>query len=172
MKAVISFLCLTFLSVFTLQTVNAQVIQIIQTFSSDTVIAPFTGSHPVYSLSMSGDVELLSDSSLIRVVLIDTWGNHYLIFETYPLLTNDNTCDTLDAADETRYLDGIICDSLRIDITGAILDLDWLTLDTNYIANAIQLQALEKRTKDSIKIDIINQRIEEEQMYWRAGRTS
>jgi len=66
---------------------NAQVIQINQTFSGDTVFTPFSGSTPVYSLNMSGSVNLYSDSSLIRIILIDTYGNHHLVFESYPLIT-------------------------------------------------------------------------------------
>jgi len=151
---------------------SAQVIQINQTFSRDTVITPFSGSVPVYSLSFSGGVNLLSDSSLVRVVLIDTYGNHYMVFEAYPLITLSNTFDTLGAADETAFLNGVICDSLRIDIINAFLDADSLKLDTAYIPNAPQLQAQAKWDHDSVKIDIMNRRIVEEQMYWRAGRTS
>jgi len=147
------------------------VIQINQTFSGDTVITPFSGSVPVYSLSFSGGVNLLSDSSLVRVVLIDTDGNQYMIFESYPLITLSNTFDTLGAADETAFLNGVVCDSLHIDIINAFLEADSLKLDTAYIPNVPQLQAQAKWNHDSVKIDIMNQRIEEENMYWRAGRT-
>jgi len=111
---------------------HAQVIPINQTFSSDTIFIPFTGSTPVYSLFISGGVNLLSDSSLVRVVLIDTYGNHYLVYESYSLITTENAFDTLDASDETTFLDGVICDSLRIDLINTFLDLDSLKLDTNY----------------------------------------
>jgi len=147
-------------------------VQINQTFSSDTILAPFSGSTPVYSLSMSGGVNLLSDSSLVRVVLIDTYGNHYMVYEAYPLITLENAFDTLNASDETTYLDGAVCDSLRIDIISAFLDLDSLKLDTNYIPNATELQAQAKWNHDSVKIVIMNQRIVEENMYWRAGRSN
>jgi len=106
-------LIITFFSVFSL---NAQVVQINQSFSSDTILTPFSGSTPVYSLNMSGKVNLLSDSSLVRVVLIDTWGNHYLVFESYPLITMENTFDTLNVSDETTFLEGVICDSFTIKI--------------------------------------------------------
>jgi len=151
---------------------NAQVIQINQTFSGDTVFTPFSGSTPVYSLNMSGSVNLYSDSSLIRIILIDTYGNHHLVFESYPLITYDNNFDTLNACDETKYLNGVQCDSLRIDIISAFLDLDSLNIDTNFIPGVKQLKAQAKWISDSLKIVIMNQRIAEEHMYWRAGRTS
>jgi hypothetical protein len=147
------------------------VIQINQSFSSDTILTPFTGSSPVYSLSMSGGVNLYSDSSLVLVVLIDTCENHYLVFESYPLITTENMFDTLGACDETCFLDGVICDSLRIDIISAFLDLDSLKLDTNAMTNIPEMQAQAKWIRDSVKIAIMNQRIVEEKMYWRAGRT-
>lgn len=165
-------LCTTLAICFSsLSNLNAQVIQINQTFSSDTIITPFTGSEPIYSLSMSGGINLLSDSSLVRVVLIDIYGNHYLVFESYPLITLENAFDTISASDETTFLDGVICDSLRIDIINAFLDLDSLKLDTGYIPNGTALRAQAKWEHDSVKIAIMNQRIVEEHMYWRAGRT-
>lgn len=94
-----------------------------------------------------------------------------MVFECYPLITVENAFDTLHASDETTFLDGVICDSLRIDIISAFLDLDSLKLDTTYISHATELQAQAKWEHDSVKINIMNQRIVEEQMYWRAGRT-
>jgi hypothetical protein len=61
----------------------AQEITIDQTFSSDTVFDPFENPEAIYSLKITGGVQLLSDSSLIRVVLIDNYGNHWLVFEAY-----------------------------------------------------------------------------------------
>ena len=165
-----TFIC-AFLFLFSALTLNAQLIPIDQTFSNDTVFRPFSGNTPVYSLSIDGGIQLNSDSSLVRVILIDQYGNNYLVFESYPLITLTNEFDTLDAADETRYLDGVICDSIRVDIINASIDLENLHLDTNYIANALEFQAQAKWDNDSVKIKIMNQRILEEHMYWRAGRT-
>jgi len=89
---------------FSLSSLNAQVIPINQTFFSDTILTPFTGSIPVYSLRMSGGINLLSDSSMVRVVLIDPYANHYLVYESYSLITPVNSFDTLDASDETTFL--------------------------------------------------------------------
>lgn len=162
---------LLFAFLFNALPIQAQVITINQTYSSDTILTPFSGSTPVYSLKIAGGVNLISDSSLVRIVLIDIYGNHYLVYESYPLITHENAFDTINSSDETTFLDGVICDSLRIDIISAFLDLDSLTLDTGYIQNATVLQAQTKWEHDSVKIVIMNQRIEEENMYWRAGRT-
>ena len=84
---------------------------------------------------------MLSDSSLIRVVLIDQNGNHFLVFETYPLITLNNTFSFNEVCNETCFLDGISPDSIRIDIINATLTLKSISYSYDYIDNAIQLQA-------------------------------
>jgi len=149
----------------------SQVIPVNQTFSSDTLFAPFSGSAAVYSLKAYGNVNLYRDSSLVRIVLIDSNGNHWLVFESYPLITDTNSFIFSAGCDETCFLDGIVPDSIRIDIISAFLTLDSLKLDTNFIPNATELQAQAKWNNDSVKIAVMNRRIVEEKMYWRAGRT-
>ena len=152
-------------------TVHSQVININQTFSSDTIFTPFIGSSGVYLLKAYGNVNLYSDSSLVRIVMVDSYGNHWLVYESYPLITDTNSFVFNAGCDETCFLDGIVPDSIRIDIISAFLTLDSLKLDTNYIPNATELQAQAKWNNDSIKIAIMNMRIIEEKMYWRAGRS-
>jgi len=150
----------------------SQEIPVNQTFSSDTIFAPFTGSTAVYSLKAYGNVNLYSDSSLVRIVLVDSYGNHWLVFESYPLITDTSSFVFSAECDETCFLDGIMPDSIRIDLISAFITLDSLKLDTNYISNATELQAQAKWNSDSVKIAVMNQRIVEGKMYWRAGRTS
>lgn len=150
--------------------VYSQEISINQTFSSDTVIMPFNNSGPVYSVKFSGSVELLTDSSLIRVILLDNNDNRYLIFEAYPMITGDSAFSVSGVCDETCYLDSVHPSSARIDIIDATLTFGSLMIDTGYVANATALQEQVKWQNDSIKIDLVNQRIPEENMYWRAGR--
>jgi hypothetical protein len=151
--------------------VHSQVININQTFSSDTLFAPFSGTTSVYSLKAYGNINLYSDSSLVRIVLVDSYGNHWLVYELYPLITDTSSFVFTAGCDETCFIDVIIPDSIRVDIINAFLTIDSLKLDTNYIPNATELQAQAKWNNDSVKIAIMNQRIQEEHMYWRAGRT-
>lgn len=119
----------------------AQIIPINQVFSSDTTFSPFTGNHTVYSFKISCDAELYSDSSLVRIILIDQSSNHYLVYETYPLITLTDKPSAGGACDETCFMDGVIPDSIRIDIINATVTLDVLNADTGYIANAPALHA-------------------------------
>lgn len=119
----------------------AQIIPINQAFSADTVFDPFTGNHAVYSLKISCDAELYSDSSLVRIILIDQSSNHYLVYETYSLIALTDKPSTGGTCDETCFMDGVIPDSIRIDIIDARVTLNILNADTGYIANAPALQA-------------------------------
>jgi len=151
---------------------TAQVVTIGETFSSDTIFDPFTGNHAVYSFRLYGSIQLYGDSSLVRIVLVDAYGIHLLIYESYPLITDTNSFTLSGVCDETCFLDGIVPDSLRVDIISAFCTIDSLKFDTNYIPNATELQAQSNWINDSVKIAVMNQRIKEEHMYWRAGRTN
>ncbi|MEI7661555.1 MAG: C1 family peptidase [Bacteroidota bacterium] len=67
-------------------------------------------------------------------------------------------------------MDGIVPDSIRIEIINALFTIDALNVDYNYITNASGLQAQAKWVNDSVKIGVMNFRIHEEKMYWAAGR--
>lgn len=146
-------------------------IAINQSFSSDTVFTPFVYQVAMYGMKLSGGITLLSDSSLVRVVLIDNMGNHFLIFETYPLITNVRSFNFIKACDETCYLAGIIPDSLRIDLIDAIFTLDTLYFSADENPDAISQQAKMKRINDSLKVGGINRQITTHNMNWRAGIT-
>ncbi len=164
---IISCLFLSTLSV----SLNAQQIPINQTFSADTAIKPFSGNVSLYSIKLNCQVELLSDSSLVRVVMIDTSSNHYLVYESYPLITFSRNYTAEEVCDETCFMNGIVADSLRIDLINAVVTIDTLSIDTGYNANATTLQAQAKWLTDSIKIVTMNQQVAKAKMYWRAGRT-
>ena len=151
--------------------VYCQEIVINQTFSSDTIISPFESGTTVYSIKVTGSITLISDSSLARIIVVDHAGNHLLLYEAYPLIDTATTFSFTAACDETCFLDGIYPDSVRIDIINAIVSLDTIIYSKDEISNAEKLQAREKAKIDSMKVKIMNRRIVEEQMYWRAGTT-
>ena len=76
----LSFIILLIIS--TIRPLSAQVVPIGQTYSTDTIFKPFSNGIPVYSFHLYGSVQLYSDSSLVRVVLVDSYGNHLLVYES------------------------------------------------------------------------------------------
>jgi len=149
----------------------AQTIQINTMFSNDSIIFPFSGYSQIYSLKINGSVELHSDTSLLRVIMIDQYGNSYLAFEAYPLITIEDTFNILAGCDETCYIDGISPVSIRIELINSTLVLNTIIVDTNYIKDVAILQAESKATNDSLKLEILNHEIQKYKLYWRAGNT-
>lgn len=56
-------------------------VEINQELTESTTI-PVSGT----AISVSADVEMMSDTSSVRFILVDTQYNEYLLYETYPLL--------------------------------------------------------------------------------------
>jgi len=142
-----------------------------QTFSSDTTFNAFPQSETIYGLKISGSVEMHSLRSLIRVI-VNTDKGEYMIFEIYPLISIDSVLDFRDMCDETCYLDGVIPDSIRLEIIDATINLDHLTYDKEFVENATSLQYQAKKEKDHEKVELMNKKIAELEMDWISGNTS
>lgn len=61
--------------------IKAQTIIIDSTFTQDGIIFPFNQNDTIYGLSISGSVELFSDTSLVRVILSDQNGNEWMVYD-------------------------------------------------------------------------------------------
>ena len=99
-------------------------IQIGKSFSTDNKLRPFKTKDAISSLTVCGEVKLNSDSSLIRIVLIDDKYNEYLVFETYALLAEEKAFTTDNVGEETVILNNIIPLLLEIEIIDATLKVN------------------------------------------------
>jgi len=45
----------------------------------------FFGADTIYNLQLSGNISLQTDTSLVRVILADSLGEEFMVFEAYPL---------------------------------------------------------------------------------------
>lgn len=82
---------------------TAQTINIDSTFTSGTEIYPFSQVDSIYGLNLTGHITLNSDTSLVRVILVDENFNKYMVYEAFPLITTKMDFDIEDACDETCY---------------------------------------------------------------------
>jgi len=149
---------------------NAQTIVIDSTFSSDGEIFPFSQNDTIYGLSISGSVDLFSDTSLVRVILSDTSGNEWMVYEAYYLILPCGYMQFEGAADETKFLQVNTPYSLEIQIIAASFELDTIHLESSSQENIETLQEDFKEMVESRKVDSMNLFIEEHQMIWFAGR--
>ncbi|HOX79138.1 MAG TPA: hypothetical protein PLW31_14000, partial [Bacteroidales bacterium] len=99
--------------------VKAQSIQIDSNFTTDAEIYPFENIERISELLLEGDVELNSDTSLVRVILEDENGFQYMVLESYPLICPEDDFTVQDHCDETCALDMVRPVSIIIQIIDA-----------------------------------------------------
>ena len=148
--------------------VQAQTIQIDSTFTSDGEIFPFGPNDTIYGLSISGYVSLTSDTSLVRVIVTDTLGNEWMVYEAYPMIVTDSAFDLEEVCDETCYLEEFYPHSLIIQIIDAEITISDLLYSKTRYQNLSELQQEEKGRKDLEKVQLMNQYIASKGWEWVA----
>ena len=143
-------------------------------------IVPVDTGKPVYSFSVSGSAYFAGDKSLIRLILVDTQGNEYLIYETYSLLTDRYSFALSNSCEETCVLDAVIPQHVRIEGYDASFDIKKFSYATSVQEIRSRIGALSisdrslaiKREKDAGKIQKLNENIKKAGLKWTAGETS
>lgn len=116
---------------------------------------PFVEKEKISALSISADVNLKSDSSLIRVILVDNANNEYLVYETYPLLADSKDFTISNIGEESIELNNIIPTKIKFDI----IDASILLKELHIAHESVSMQFLLKTklaAQNSDKIDLIN----------------
>jgi len=149
---------------------KAQTIHIDSLFTSDGEIFPFEPNDTIYGLSISGSITLLSDTSLVRVILTDNNGNEWMVYEAYPFILPNWEIEITECADETKFRQVFNPHSLKIQIINASFDLDIAIFQDRNTENLENLQENYKNTIESRKVDSLNHVIELNKMLWFANR--
>ena len=135
---------------------------------------------PIYSLSISADINLNSENSLVRVILVDKNQKEYLVYEAYPYITAQGNIKVENICEETCALEGIVPDSLKIQVADATIKLNSIAFsdslaklnkDARTLGPKSYSRGL-KREQDSFKITKLNETIKSKGMQWTAGETS
>jgi uncharacterized protein (TIGR02145 family) len=157
--------------VFTLQNNADNRININKTFSGNAYLKSFSSAKPISGLAVSCDITLNSDSSLVRIIMIDVQYHEYLVCEFYPLLCDINTFTLNDFAEETAYLHNIIPNTLKIELVDASIQLKEIILskEEKLIAKAAISKSLQQNSE---KINKINENLRNSGGLWVAGETS
>ena len=138
---------------------------------------PLDNMSAIYGLSISGHSQLNSDTSLVRVLLIDNQGKSYLVYEDFYLTASNMAFQ--DMAFETAYLDAVIPNKLKIIIRDATLHLN--DVSYNYGNKAATrssgldrktLAKMHQQTQEEYMIDRWNEYNEANNGYWFAGKTA
>ena len=149
-----------------------QSITINSTVTSNSTIYTFSPTEIIYSLVIDGVSTLNSDSSSIRVILIDNYNNEYLIYESYSMIHSFNPFTFSSYGEETKYLNGIDAVSVKVEIKDASLTINNIYKNNNPINGIASLQTQHKASILQNKINAINQSLTQKGAIWIAGITS
>ncbi len=138
---------------------------------------PLNDMPAIYGLSISGHSQVNSDTSLVRVLLVDNQGRSYLVYEDFYLTASNMAFQ--DMAFETAYLDSVTPDKLKIIIRDATLYLNDVSFsygDEAVIRNSGMdrkvLAKTQQQTQEEYMIDRWNEYIEANDGLWFAGKTA
>jgi len=138
---------------------------------------PLNDMPAIYGLSISGHSQVNSDTSLVRVLLVDNQGKSYLVYEDFYLTASSMAFQ--DMAFETAYLDSVTPNKLKIIIRDATLYLN--DVSYNYGDEAVTrsfgldrktLAKTQQQTQEEFMIDCWNEYIEANEGLWFAGKTA
>ena len=145
---------------------RAQTIVIDSTFTNDAIIEPFGPNDTLYSLKISGSLTLNSDTSLVRVVVGNEDSLEYMVYESYPLISAEYSYSFSDESDETSYLNTFLPKYLKVYLINATLSIDSLCDISNFQENLDSLQFDSKMIAEILKVQIMQERIEDFGMFW------
>ena len=125
----------------------------------------------ISGLAITADISLYSDSSLVRLILVDHNGYEYLIYETYPILAGVNQFSVSGVAEETSFLNQVISFSVTVELVDASIHLKEIIVSEG--GNGPKETNSENLQQQSLnKIRRINENIQQLGQLWVAGETS
>ncbi|WP_206082056.1 PKD domain-containing protein [Maribellus sediminis] len=155
---------------------NPVSVSIDQTFSKSVEIFPFSKNENfIYGLDISANIELKDDNSLVRLVLIDSNFDEYLIYESYNLLLEEaSSFSIINICEETAVLDRVKPYAINIELENASLELTGISYATA-VAPGLDVASVKKEKKkdqNEAKIRKINNNLKKKGRHWVAGETS
>ncbi len=136
-------------------------------------IFPFKSMNSIKSMGLNGFITLNSGTSLVRLILVDSKKNEYLLYEAYPLISQTKFLSVVNACEETCFLNSITPSSIKIEIVDASVSIRGFSFSpvSGKIDNQLVSQKLRER-QNNYKIQALNEQISKQKAKWVAGRTS
>ncbi|MDD5570853.1 MAG: C1 family peptidase [Bacteroidales bacterium] len=156
---------------FILKAENPNAISINKIFNESTAITPFSSSTPVYGIALSGDVNLLNNGGLVRIVASDEYGNDYLVFESYPAIATEKSFSVNNISEETSMLNGYKISKIKVELINATINIRNISVSyTPFRMKTEDFFTQQQKLTDAqndAKIEIINKK----GLTWKAGNT-
>jgi hypothetical protein len=136
-------------------------------------ISTISIEHKISGLSVSGDILFEGEEGFVRIVLEDSSGNEYLVFETNAILENQRIFSFNEICEETALLNNIIPKQIKtecIDAKVTITEIQYAKENNKTVsANVVENQ---KTIQTALKVKKINEVLAEKELTWGAGETS
>lgn len=128
---------------------------------NDTLILLNKKSKPISGFSITGNVDLKSKNSLVRVILVSDKNEEYLIYEAYPLITSLGVSYFKNICEETSLMNNVTPSYVKIVIEDAILQISSietsdLKIDSDKYRNVKQDLSLNQAIEKSKRINQYN----------------
>ena len=141
-------------------------------FSNNEQVIPININSNIFGLTFSGKVRLNSDTSLVRIVLMDDHYKEYLVYETYALMEDKSVFSVKGIGEETVKLNGVKPLMLKFEILDASVEITEIQISTKTLKNTFNTQKETYLLQHKKLIDKINQNIIRKGLAWKAGETS
>ncbi|NQT76093.1 MAG: hypothetical protein HQ565_00155 [Bacteroidetes bacterium] len=151
---------------------KAQTIIIDSTFTTDAEIFPFNQTDTIFGLTLTGNITLNTDTSLVRIIFVDNNSEEYLLYEAYPYIVDDWDFEFFNEADETKYLNNIQPYSIKVQIVNSSFEFTSLYAASEYTDFTDSLQLVHKQAMEAVKVSQMNSNIQQYQMIWFTAETS
>lgn len=145
-------------------------IQINDEYSQNTILNPFNGEI-VTALSISGEVVFNSDKSFVRIIVNDSDGNEYLIYESYPMLSENNQFELDYECEESCFFDDYQPNTIEVQIQDASIQIDEINYSNINYSDAEYLRKQAKYSKNATKLSAVQNYIVDHNLIWVAEET-
>jgi len=156
---------------FALQNQADRRIPVDLTMNENTQLNISESKSTISGLAITADISLYSDSSLVRLILVDHNGYEYLMYETYPILAGLKQFSVAGVAEETSFLNQVIPFRVSVELVDASIHLkEILVSEGGDAPKEINSERLQQQSLH--KIRRINENIQQSGQHWVAGETS
>jgi len=131
----------------------------------------FRGVPTFYAFRIKCTTTLPTDTSLVRIILKDTYGNELLVYEDYALIHNEYFSSVNNFGEETFYLPSTTGDRIIIQTNNASVYINRFIYYTTPFSGYIDLQKAHIDSLTYRKANEMNNKIKDRQMLWFAGYT-
>jgi len=155
----------------TINVFSQRFITINSTFSNDTTLNIFNGVPAFYAFRIQCSSTLPTDTSLVRIILKDTYNNEFIIYEDYALIHNTYFSSVNHFGEETFYLPATSGYRVIVQLNNASVYINQFEYYTTPFAGYVDLLRAHLYSLTQLKADEMNNKIKNRQMLWFAGLT-